>query len=87
MKNSQYKKTFDSDLYIMIPFQADNMLNLEQLNQNQTDPIVKEYLNSMKENSEYECNNKVVEQIQRVFIGKKDLVCFNYNRYVVVFKG
>lgn len=79
MKNSQYKKTFDSDLYIMIPFQADNMLNLEQLNQNQTDPIVKEYLNSMKENSEYECNNKVVEQIQRVFIGKKDLVCFNYN--------
>lgn len=73
----EYVKTFKSDMYIMIPYTS--YIIHEQLNADKVeDEISKEFVKCMNEYSCYGCNNKVTEDFKRIFIGKNQLACFNY---------
>lgn len=70
-----YKKTYNSDMYIMVPYSSKNNPQINQELEN--DDLSLEYINCMEDNAQYECNNNVVHDLKRVFIRKSYLACMD----------
>lgn len=81
VKNKFYKKTYQDDLYIMMPFVG--KVDIESIRE-ECDKY-SSYIDIMKKSSEYECNNSVAKNLKRIYIGRKEIAFMNdnYNGEVV----
>ncbi len=72
--DNDYKKTYKSDMYIMVPYYAMRPINIKD---QEKDDLATEFIKSLDDNATYECNNNVTENIKRVFLGKNNLACLD----------
>lgn len=79
LRLQDYEKSYQNDLYIMIPYST-NQLSLEAISKESENEFAKEYLESIHANSKYECDHKIVEDLSRFYLGKKQLVYYS-NEY------
>lgn len=68
----KYKKTYKNNIYILIPYFCCENLNVVASNQ---DYVSDAFISMMNINSKYECNNEVVKDFKRIFVGKKKIAC------------
>lgn len=74
----KYEKTFKSDMYIMIPYTSYMKKEAIEL-ETDKDDISTKFLTYMKEYSNNYCNNEVTKGLERIFIEKNKIACFDYN--------
>lgn len=79
LRLQDYEKSYQNDLYIMIPYST-NQLSFETISREPENEFAKEYLESIHANSKYECDYKIVEDLSRFYLGKKQLVYYS-NEY------
>ena len=71
-----YKKTYKSDIYLMIPYTSNKDINIEEENHNE---YVAEFLKSLNSYSLTQCKENVTQEIERFFIGKNELCCMSFD--------
>lgn len=70
LQNKYYKKTYQDDVYIMIPLTG----KLSRIKEEEEE-LANNYIEIMDKYSDYECNNSIAGELRRKFIGKETLVC------------
>lgn len=70
LQNKYYKKTYQDDVYIMIPFTG-RVSKIEE----KDDELANNYITIMNKYSDYECNNSIASELKRKFIGKETILC------------
>lgn len=78
MNELKYKKTYKSDMYIMIPFTSKMPVNI--ISSTYEDEIEKEFLKDLEKSSKYQCDINITQDMERYFIGKNNIACLNFNR-------
>lgn len=73
-----YKKTYKSDIYLMIPYTSDRDIELKECKED-SDEYTKVFLNSLSEYSITQCKQDVTREIERFFIGKNNLCCMSFD--------
>ena len=71
----KYKKKYKSDLYIMIPFTSKHEITI--IEEKNKDEYATEFLKCINRSSSFQCDNKVVEDFERYFIGKNNIACMS----------
>lgn len=74
----EYKKTYKSDIYLMIPYTSDRDILIEE-NLEEANEYTKEFLKSLKDYSITQCKQDVTREIERFFIGKNYLSCMSFD--------
>lgn len=70
LQNKYYKKTYQDDIYLMIPFTG----RVPKINE-KVDELADNYIDIMNKYSDYECNNSIASELERKFLGKEMLIC------------
>lgn len=73
-----YKKTYKSDLYLMIPYTSKRDVIIKE-NDAEADEYTKEFLKSLNKYSTTQCREDVTKEIERYFIGKNNLCCMSFD--------
>ncbi len=72
LQNKYYKKTYQDDVYIMIPFTG----KISKINEEDNE-LANNYIEVMNKYSYYECNDSIASELKRKFIGKETLMCLS----------
>lgn len=75
LRLENYQKSYDSDLYIILPYHAKNNLVIDSKVTN--NKMNNEYLKDMNINSNYECNSAIVSDLKRYYLGQENLALFS----------
>lgn len=73
-----YKKTYKSDIYLMIPYTSKRDIIIKE-NEAEVDEYTKEFLESINKYSTTQCREDVTKEIERYFIGKNNLCCMSFD--------
>lgn len=72
---TDYKKTYESNIYIMLPYFFLKDMDLKNIGEQ--DNIAEGFIKLINDEALYESNNDVVNDLKRYFLGKKQLYCFD----------